>query len=129
MPREGVATSAEIERRLRERLWRMLWSEKVEMAVWVRSKAEAANAKKPPDLCCWWWWYCCCCCCCCGDADNDDDNDDNDDLKRLCVTREAGRGRKGVSNCSATGSSDGCGGREGVEARDRLLVLLGLERG
>jgi hypothetical protein len=86
----------------------------VEMTVWVRSRAEAANAKKPPDLCV----YCC----------GDDANDDNDDLKRFCVTSDVGRERKGVSNCSATGSSDGCGGRPGAKVRDRLLVLLGPDR-
>lgn len=49
-PRERAERSPAIERRLRDRWCRTLGSKEVAIALWVRSMAEAANARKPPDL-------------------------------------------------------------------------------
>lgn len=49
-PRGYAAGSPLIDRRLKERLWRTLGSDIVAIALWVRSMADAAKAKKPPDF-------------------------------------------------------------------------------
>lgn len=49
-PRDRAVRSPEMERRLRDRLWRMLESDLVAMALCVRSMADAAKEKKPADL-------------------------------------------------------------------------------
>lgn len=82
------------------------------MALWVRSRADAAKAKKLPVLwsfrspraelapnCC---WYCCCGC------------------NRLRVGEEADGGEKADSATDSRGNDD----EAGVEAGDVQLLLL-----